>query len=492
MYNFSNPYLVYSDPPLKKGEHIVPLVVFKESSQAYDPMLNKLEVNPKAIVREPDFHVVWWIDQESTRFVIRTVVICDRKATYHGFDLVQGTYGGKSVFYYGDLEALKKMLPADHGFRDPTAPAPHKTEKMVDLIAVSDKDFNKAAQEITNVFSETLIDQFGYGKACLKTHDVERFNKLCKGLTFGRSTNIYGFLMQCIKQSYSSIGFYKKTYSGFRVSNFDFNDLLGYVKDHSTAFDAKHKASSGLVIVPDMQMTKSKIMPPENRTLTPKNGTPADLVFTADKRPQIPPLYLEEIKRAMAYWQHSGKARPMDGSVKNPKLALEPRVVDAYGFRADGRSPLVVFYAGGMHPSTIRDNFRKVDNPVWKNYMDQPHFDPWLHQANDFYPVSIFLSVSYATSVAKKFISINCNGNGFIYVIRAVGAVDQVGTFNETIYDEREISVPGGCDWTDIIAFRQVINEACSDHCYVNLNNPWRAKEKALQDEAIRRLLLQE
>jgi hypothetical protein len=68
----------------------------------------------------------------------------------------------------------------------------------------------------------------------------------------------------------------------------------------------------------------------------------------------------------------------------------------------------------------------------------------------------------------------------------------QLATFAhiDAAADELEISMPGGADWDDIIAFREVKDRVALNHCWLNEANPWRTTERALQDQAVQRLLL--
>jgi hypothetical protein len=424
-----------------------------------------------------DITYYYWMQQKGGQFSIHNAVTCEKQMTFHGEEMRRGNYRG-ATYYDGELDKLKKVLPES------------EIVVNVDLLEFKEDSFNRGYTEATVIFCEIILDHFRHANQELLLKGQKGIEAYFKGLTVGRSHTIFGFLMQAIKEAYSALGYYQKTYSGLRLSAFGMQDLLNYISSHRKTF-ATTIQGKDIDVVKEMEMTRCNSAP---STKTP----PDRLSFTTTGPPKLPKEYMDVIKDTMEYWLKTGaKSRPTDRpmlDLSRVKKASEPGIVNEYGFRGDSRSPLVIYYSGGLHPSSLRyfpNPDPKNPNPVLPKelYHSIPHFDPWLHQSNKYYKFSIFLSIAVNPEVALNFVKM-CGNNGYIYLIRAVGAIDQAKTFEEIMYpNEVEISLPGGADWESVIATRPVRGGKPLNYCYVNLKNPWRAKEKVLQDQAIRKLM---
>jgi len=476
MYTYIEPRIAYVNKTQQND--IIPVFTCREHWNPYEAILDSIPgmINAKDTGKPvyEDFMHYWWIQQTGIQFSIHNVVTCEKKIAYHGEDLQLGNYN-KTTYFKGELDQLKKVLPETG------------TIVNLDLLEFKGSSFTKGYTEATIVFCEVMIDHFSHARQELNMNGQKGMEGYFKGLTVGKSRNIFGFLMQAVKQAYDALGFYQKTYSGLRVSSFGMQDLVNYIDSHKKAY-VKGIDDSDVEMIKKMGVVRMDKSP---SVKTP----PARLIFsTPYSIAKMPEEYLRVIKGTMAYWgKNTALPRPTDTGKKTTLTPMVPVITNEYGFRGDTRSPLVVYYSGGMHPSSLRyypNPDQKKPNPIIPNqlYNDMPHFDPWLHQANAFMKFSVFLSISIDPAVSWNFV-LQGGGNGYIYVIRAVGAVDQAATFQQTMYPEAEISLPGGADWESIIAMRPVRKGVPAKYCYVNLNNRWRAKEKVLQDQAIYKLM---
>ena len=477
MYTFIEPRIKYIAKTQEND--IIPVFTCKEHWNPYEAILDSIpgmkKPEDKGNPIYADIIHYWWMRQTGNQFTIHNVVTCEKKMNYQGVDLQPGNYKG-AIFFKGEIDQLKKVLP--------------EAEATIELALLEFKEssFTKGYTEGTIIFCEIMLDYFRHAQQELNLKGQQGIEGYFKGLTLGKSHNIFGFLMLAIKQSYDALGFYQKTYSGLRVSAFGMRDLINYTDTHRKTY-ATGMQNRDIDVVKQMNMMKLDKIPSVK-------APPARLTFsTSGGPPKLPDEYLRVIKEAMASWMKTGALpRPTDTGKVTSLKPLEPVIVNEYGFRGDTRSPLVVHYAGGMHPSALRyypNPDPKKPNPVIPNqrYNAMPHFDPWLHQASQFAKFSVFLSISIDPLVAMNFLQTVGKGNGYIYVIRSVGAVDQIATFNQTMYKEAEISLPGGADWESIIAIRPMNKGVLGKYCYVNAKNRWREKEKVLQDQAIYKLM---
>lgn len=282
----------------------------------------------------------------------------------------------------------------------------------------------------------------------------------------------------------------------------------------------------------------------------PPDAGPFVIRVHSPSAPGIPQEYLDMMATARRHWVELQAKTPGTAVVPVP-LQPDTRTTDKtfktsdivivheYGFRGDTRPPPLLFESGGFHPNGIywdpddhdSDKIRRelarliADAEATgdaseaqrlkgqKGYFESrvaahaklahgkhkgAQFDPLLHVSEEYNALSVFLSVSRSPDVGSEFLVLRGKGTGFIYAMRCDSAIDQLATYthgktqtNGTSGSGREfeISVPGGVDWCDVIAYRAMTNSVLADHAFVNEANPWRAKETVLQDRAIAALL---
>lgn len=476
---YIKPGIEYVDKP--KKDEVIPVFActlhWDTHEAVYEQLFGPAKTNPAG-----DIDVYWWITKLGNNFEIHSFAMSDKQLLYQLKELRAGTYGPKNIYFSGNMAEFQKVRPPAGATR-------------LDLLDFTDDELKniKGSSEAITTFCQTINDHFANAQQLIIMKNHAKFEQYFKGLTVGRSHSILGFMMQAIKQAYTSLGFYLKTYSGLRFSDFGMQDLIGYVNGHKTAFRNK-QLHLNFDVLKHMNMVK------KDAPMFAKKSLPARLTIPNIKQQTIPKDYLDVIRDALKYWRdHPAIPLYTATGVRSKSIPQEPKIVNEYGFRGDGRSPLVVYYSGGMHPSSLRYYTRDVigkakgqvksQDPARDWYHNFPHFDPWLHQAGEFSDFSVFLSISTVPAVSLNFLHMFSKGNGYIYLIRAVGAVDQIATFTDTMYPEGEISLPGGCDWDDIIAIRPVSNNTPAKFCYFNEKNKWRNAEKELQDIAIQKLM---
>lgn len=411
-------------------------------------------------------------------------------------------FHGKSVRAKGHYKELDRVLQGEIE-REPLLPQDDELDDWFDgenFATMHDrKGLDEHHRELTAEFCRILNGHFDAGEGHVAVNDTAGLDKLFKGLTFTRSRSAPGFFMKAIKSGYEALGFYRKTYRGIRLYNFGIGDLVSYIRKHrqawprSIAFDFRLIPGFDIRFCGDVDESDDRgpfAIPGMNRA-----------------HQGLPKAYLRLIGETMRHWaSRNGKMPyrddPFGLDTSEVVKQKKPVIVHEYGFRGDGRSPLVLFHTGGLHPNAVRhyedetarqdfDNRRlALEKRAKEDYGHKiPHFDPYLHQ-HKYDAISVFLSVSRTPSVARQFIVDYSDGDGYIYLLRCPGAVDQEATFARVQhFGEQEISVPGGVDWDDIIATRPVVKGQPLPYCYVNEKNPWRNRERAVQDAAIRRLL---
>ncbi|EFI34707.1 hypothetical protein Dthio_PD2079 [Desulfonatronospira thiodismutans ASO3-1] len=408
------------------------------------------------------------------------------------------------------LKKFKEVAPESHDLiSEPMLPGKDDLEEQF-ISKVTQLQFEKEKikgqwTHIVTAFTEILRNHFR--KAAEEASLNHSLSNFFKGLTIGRSNTTYGFFMKGIKTAYDGLGFYKKTYSGLRFKNFGMNELISYIRSHRSAYPKNRSLSFDLV--PGL----TKISHSKTTRRTPTG--PFTITSITDKGYKgLPREYMEHIERSMKHWTTHNQKLPFlkKQNVLKPGQVFQdrfmkgqtqrPRIVHEYGFRGDGRSPLVIYLSGGLHPNAVRhydkedarQKFEKYRSELNQRARDKysghltPHFDPYLHQHN-YDAISVFLSVSRSPEVALSFVNMG-GGNGNIYVVRATGAIDQEGTFKRVQYPgEAEISVAGGVDWEDIVAVRPVYNGVPANYYYMNTRNKWHQKDKQVQSDVLAALM---
>jgi hypothetical protein len=204
-------------------------------------------------------------------------------------------------------------------------------------------------------------------------------------------------------------------------------------------------------------------------------------------------------------------------ALKNPAVGYV--FTTEYGFRGESRPPCEIMSLGGFFPNAVRDDKRDAAdhtvNKAWcrfdkahpgpcrerkRSTLDRmrgkkaapkakgsvfggaalPHFpsgpdnknrgvaastgdgvellDSYDHQAGWGSDYSGYVSVSRSMRSAFMFALLNTTGTrapGYLYACRALDAVDVEATWVKPRYNEREVSVPGGIPWSEVVAFRR-------------------------------------
>lgn len=448
----------------------------------------------------PDFTIARyrWLKSQGTSFSFYDAEILER-GNHEGFE--RRTFRNERTKVKGHYKELEEVLRGNVE-RDALLPDADKlvvrfgreVSLLHDELGVKEHHHAVVAD-----FCRIVNAHFDAGRGYAAVNDTERFAKLFKGTTFGRSRTIHAFFMKAIKSAHEAFGFYRKTYKLVRFSNFGMNDLVSYVRGHREAWPTSIRYDFQLIpgfrILFDKEVGEWDIK------------GPLSIPNVRKEQQTIPAEYLKLIKKTMGHWKTSNKLMPNQDNPQEYKpseviKSTKPVIVNEYAFRGDTRGPLVLFHSGGLHPNTIRyyeDTTRMTEfegrrRDLLKKAKDlyghrRPHFDPYLHQ-HEFDAISVFLSVTRKLSIARSFAVDADTRKGYIYLLRCPGAIDQEATFAKAQHEgERELSIPGGLDWDDVIAVRPIRKGFPMPFCFVNDNNPWRAKERAIQDAGIYRLM---
>jgi len=411
--------------------------------------------------------------------------------------LFGGSIGG-GQFKLPDYTTIQKvpLLPGDdlESFKT----------KIGSLVSARSSAASKYA-EYERSFIDVLMNHIHQATQAVSTGDTKLVESLFKGLSVGKSYTVAGFFMKGVKSAYDAIGFYRKTYdSKVRFSNFGAADLIDYITQHRMAFPASWNLDFS--IVPEITKVTKKTY--EASKIDARHRLTIEVTNSKGLLPEYERLVNETIE----HWKTKNVKMPFaakkdsDGwevQARHPHQEVVNRsgkavIVSEYGFRGDSRSPLVLMQSGGLHPNATRfhddplkeaafeDKRRELMQKAQDIYggHDNPHWDPFLHQWK-FDAISVFLSVSFSACTAFHFVDGYCRGNGFVYLLRCDGAVDQQATFIKAPFHECEISMAGGVDWESVIAFRPVKDKKLADFCYYRHNNKWAEKEADTQKTAL-------
>lgn len=480
---------------------------------------------PQHIPESTKYH---WIVKDGSRFTVHSAEIMNTTSHLDGFE--PSMFGGKPVHAKGDFKLLEQILgtsvevepllifgadhgkpatadlPAQDGGQAPNpghatlTPHPHYQEYVLDRMATD--------------FTLILATHFSLAEVAIIRNDPKALEKRFKGLSIGSSKTEYGFFMKGLKSAYERTYKHKskQTYSGLRFADFGIKELVDYIHAHRNTGPLPISNEAYEKAFYDELPGLKKINSGYSKLPNPTNQNKLEIPNISDALKGMPDEYFKEVVKAMEHWHTQQAQMPHldNGAILKPEAVIDPRhmkpkIVHEYGFRADSRSPLVIYGSGGFHANATRyhpdeEGMRKFGekraellNGAASDYAGHktPYFDAYLHQHN-YDAISVFVSVSRSPQEAAKFI-MNFGiggGTGYLYLLRCVGAIDQEATFKRLQYPyEKEISVVGTLDWDDIIAARPIVNKKLLDYCYVNTKNPWAAKELDLQLEGIARLL---
>jgi len=457
-------------------------------------------------------HHYWWADLEGGPLRIFHLFTASRppEGLKQQRRLVEIFVGGRSLQVSSSeaFQRLARLLPWDNTRKlEPIAPSPE--EAGIDRFTTDRVGRSKLLDDLQQALCDLLVEHFrGAWQAQSRGQSLAPY---FKGLSIGTSQTPAGLFMKGVKTAYDGLGFRQQAYKGLRFKEFQLKDLIEYV----SAYRKAYPRTLALDAPPGWRRrAKSEFQ-------EPCPVAPFSLPGIKPHDSRIPTEYLQLIKDTMAHWLveassgelTGGKTRLMPLRTKE-KIAssevfdgrkAEPVIVHEYGFRGDGRSPVVLSITGGMNANAVRhfegeglikaQKFRtELEERARDDYYHHPapHFDPFLHQHN-YDAISVFLSVSRDPVVSHSFLMGSRPANGFMYLVRAMGAVDQEATFKVVQYPgEQEISVPGGVDWEDIVAARPIVEGEPVDYCYFNEANRWRKdpKEREVQERALGALML--
>jgi hypothetical protein len=299
-----------------------------------------------------------------------------------------------------------------------------------------------------DLFSETIYTN-------LKGFSHEKRGEYLKGRTFGSAIeNCPGIIMKVLKTGFDALGIVHSAYDGWRTAAFTVDDIRIYM-ERMLAYGRKLLDGNlyrGVEAVSSVGVSLPK--------------DPAGYLHAwklpAERSSRDRQLYGQHIQGTVL-----GNYKPTPGAVGTFKGGEDPAfrsplinpatgyvVVSEYGFRGDSRPPVDIRALGGMQPNAIRDD-RQTMRGV-KEVLDS--FD---HQASWGSDYSGYVSWSRNIGTAYKFMRMATKGNsdGWIYAARCRDAVDVKATFVKPRYEEYEISVPGGTEWSEIVAWRKVCKQ---------------------------------
>lgn len=295
-----------------------------------------------------------------------------------------------------------------------------------------------------DLFSESIYTN-------LKGFSHEKRSEYLKGRTFGSAIeNCPGIIMKALKTGFDALGIVHSAYDGWRTSAFTVDDIRIYV-ERMVAYGRKLMDGNiyrGVEAVSPVSVWGAK-----------DASYLRNWKLEADRGSRDGRLYSQHIQGTVL-----GKYTPTPGKVgtfmggedkdfKSPliKPASGYVIVSEYGFRGDSRPPVDIQALGGMQPNAVRDDRQKQREG--KELLDS--FD---HQASWGSDYSGYVSWSRNIGTAYKFMGMATKGksDGWIYTARCRDAVDVRATFVKPRYEEYEISVPGGTEWSEMVAWRKV------------------------------------
>ena len=302
------------------------------------------------------------------------------------------------------------------------------------------------------------------------------------GQTFGTKVESYpGLIMKAIKTGFSALGVEQS--SGFKLDDFRYNDIAPYVKKmyqsselNSGTFNWGNKCSAKWLCSYNAKKIASLFI--KSVKVQPEKEAEGYME---------PALYNDEISKK---FEAITKLNPGYDAIKKAgnEAVVYPGArndhlirVTAYGFRGDTRPPVQIKADGGFHPNATRDDRRRIaelplehpDRPIVKKLpkgtpktsnpvTTEDFLDNLVHQASWGSDYSGFVSFAKNPAKAIPFISISfgfqdkTSGFGWLYVVKCRDALDVAASFKNPRYYENELSVAGGVEWDDVVAWRKV------------------------------------
>ena len=304
-----------------------------------------------------------------------------------------------------------------------------------------------------DLFSETIrtyLDGF--------TH--EHRHDYLKGRTFGSAVeNCPGLVMKALKTGFDALGIVKSAYGGWRTSAFTVNDISAYMKRMIT-YGAKLLNGNLYRGVEGVGPAKGSIPKDPGQYLRSWRlkadrgiDSQKEQLYGSHIQDTVLTKYKPTPEKVGSFF--GGNDQNFRSPLINPERGYV--VVSEYGFRGDARPPVDIKALGGMNPNAIRD-----DREAQRGNLEV--LDNFNHQADWGSAYSGYVSWSRNIGAAFKFVRMVMNEEGWIYAARCRDAVDVAATFSKPRYQEYEISVPGGTEWFDIVAWRRVFKKQAGGH----------------------------
>jgi len=293
-------------------------------------------------------------------------------------------------------------------------------------------------------FSETIYSD-------LKAFTHEKRSQYFKGRTFGSAIESSpGLIMKALKSGFDALGIVHSAYSGWRTAAFTADDIPIYMM-RMTEY-GKKLLDGNLYREVEAVSPVGVSMPPDPaahlRTwkLDADRGSKGDQLYGQHIQNTVLTGFKPTPAKVGAF--KGGEDHDFRSPLIDPKKGYV--VVSEYGFRGDSRPPIDIQALGGMQPNAIRD-----DRQVQRGVLEV--LDSFDHQASWGSDYSGYVSWSRNIGTAFKFMNMATKrkSDGWIYAARCRDAVDVRATFVKPRYEEYEISVPGGTEWAEMVAWRK-------------------------------------
>lgn len=424
-------------------------------------------------VRKSDIPNHPYLDGKISKLSNDSWINVSSKILTSGYDFVQSC-----GVYKDDSDGLQKWINLEHELLwditlDPKAQ--DKKSKVNTRIELTGNDLIYAKSYLYLIY-DTVAKFF----EDFVSADPRNKNSFFKGRTLGeRLENYPGLIMKSLKTGFGSVSYIKEhAYTGYKLEQFVEKDIISYVKKLSSSPELDLK--SGVFVWGDREtgnyiwdFESTQIENIKSLFIKAKNLNIKEPIYNDDLKHRFDKVRtengyntLEDRNAARENFNYTG--------ARNSNLIR----VNAYGFRSDSRPPIQIRVDGGFHPNATRDDRRRIaELPLdhddrkldgFKKPRDNKDFTPittddlldnLVHQSNWGSDFSGFVSFAKNPAKTLQFIPITLGrkaGFAWIYVVKCIDAIDVEESFKDPRYNEREISMAGGVDWDDVVAWRKV------------------------------------
>jgi hypothetical protein len=253
-----------------------------------------------------------------------------------------------------------------------------------------------------------------------------------------------------LKTGFDALGIVHSAYTGWRTSAFTVGDISSYMERMLTygkkLLDGNLYREVEAVSPVGISLPKDPVGYLHTWRLEADRGSKDGQLYGEHIKGTVLRNYVPTIKKVDLF--KGGEDRDFRSPLIDPKGSYV--VVSEYGFRGDTRPPVDIQALGGMQPNAIRD-----DRQALRGTLEV--LDSFDHQASWGSDYSGYVSWARNIGTAYKFMCMATKrkSDGWIYAARCRDAVDVKATFLKPRYEEYEISVPGGTEWSDIVAWRK-------------------------------------